>query len=703
MSQDHLSEDLEAFLADVEDQLKSLESGILQLEQSGGEPDLLRGLFRAAHTLKGASATFGYPRMVELTHLLESLLDGVSQGDIKVTSRLIDTLFKSLDALNALTDELVAPPDVVYDVKPLIAVLSELLDPGATQEAIAAPPETHKGAPEAPPTHSSAEREDGESFRDRALLALESGKGGEGDPYAIAVQWHPKCPTPAIRTLQLLKKLIRRGTLFASDPPMEEIENGQVGHALKLALLSTARPDVLESEIWTVPEVDSAQIALLTEPLEVPSDVPVPTRPAEDVEAPAPATEAKAIKTIRVDVARLDNLMNLVGELVIDRNRLFSQLKDIQRDFPLPALKGAISEVGETLSHVGRMLTDLQEEIMKSRMVPIDNILSKFPRMVRDLASKEGKKVRFTVEGGETELDRSILEEIKDPLIHILRNCVDHGIEPPEKRTVSGKNPEGILHLKAQHMENLIVLSIEDDGGGIDAERVRASAVKKGFLSPQNAEQLTDREALDLIFTPGFSTSEQVSEISGRGVGMDIVRHNLARIGGSLQMETRVGKGTRFLMKLPLTLAIIQSLLIRVNKRVYAIPLSFVEETLRIFPTDIQTLKNRETIFLRGKVLPLIRLSQILRSHRSVIQTNGDKIFVVVVGFGGSRLGLIVDSLIGEQEIVIKPLGAFLGNIGGISGATILSDGRVSLILDIPTLLSTVKEQGQRDLVSAQA
>ncbi len=394
---------------------------------------------------------------------------------------------------------------------------------------------------------------------------------------------------------------------------------------------------------------------------------------------------------VRIDVERLDALMNLVGELVIDRTRLARIANKVSQHSGDAAMA---EELTETCRHLARISDDLQDEVMRSRMLPIESVFSKFPRLVRDLAQKVGKKIDFIVEGKDTELDRSVAEQIGDPIIHLLRNSIDHGIEPEEKRLAAGKSETGQVRLAARHEENQIVIDVEDDGRGIDAEVIKQKAVSKGIISAEAAARMGEREALDLIFAPGFSTAEQISDISGRGVGMDIVRTNVERLNGSITVETEVGQGTRFTVRLPLTLAIIRALLIDVAGQTFAIPLTSVVEALRIERDKLRSVNGHEAIELRGEVLPLMRLRDIFAEELAAgQQENAERAqrqFVVAVRWGDRRGGLIVDALIGEQEIVIKPLGNLFRAAHGISGGAVLGDGQVAPILDIPALIKHI-------------
>ncbi|HKD75564.1 MAG TPA: chemotaxis protein CheA, partial [Ktedonobacterales bacterium] len=485
----------------------------------------------------------------------------------------------------------------------------------------------------------------------------------------------------------------------------------------------------LSAETVDAVKVDADELNAIV--AQLPKEAPLPSNPAPaaapsvknadhpegETSRPAPAASAApathAPRMVRIDVERLDALMNLVGELVIDRTRL---ARITNRVSSHTSDQNIVEELTETCRHLARISDDLQDEVMRSRMLPIESVFSKFPRLVRDLAQRVNKKIDFIVEGKDTELDRSVAEQIGDPIIHLLRNSIDHGIEPEDVRRKAGKPEAGQIRLSARHEENQIVIDIEDDGKGISAEFLRNKAVSRGTISPEAAQRMGDREALELIFASGFSTAEQVSDISGRGVGMDIVRTNVERLNGSITLETEVGQGTRFTVRLPLTLAIIRALLVNVAGQTYAIPLSSVVEALRIEKSELRAVNGCEAIELRGQVLPLLRLSEIFRSLSPDQQehfvgetdatgvdgvTGTSRHFVVAVRWGDRRGGLIVDSLIGEQEIVIKSLGQLFRSARGISGGAVLGDGQVAPILDIATLIKHIIAEERNGALAA--
>jgi two-component system chemotaxis sensor kinase CheA len=514
----------------------------------------------------------------------------------------------------------------------------------------------------------------------------------------LRVRLNAECVMKFARAYMVTGVLTEVAELLATVPSVEDLEEEKF--SLQFIALFQGGPtdDELLAQLKGISEIDSLVLspwtAEATPELTVASNEAelAPAAPAAPVAPAAPAAPAAKApsmdankqaasvsgQTVRVDVTRLDALMNLIGELVIDRTRIAQIGSELRSKFSDPN----IDALEETVSHIARITSDLQDQIMKARMMPIETVFNRFPRVVRDLAQKLGKDVKLELVGGETELDRSVIEVIGDPLLHILRNSVDHGLEDPDTREQLGKPRQGRVLVKACHQDNHIVIEISDDGRGIDAERIRKKAVEKGLLTKDQAERMTEREALQYIFSSGFSTAAEVSEVSGRGVGMDIVRSNLQRLGGLIDLETEVGKGSRFVLRLPLTLAIIRGLLTNVGEQVIVLPLGSVVETLLVEAASIQSVNRNEVIVLRGQTLPLVRLNEMFAIHSREDSTE-DGQYVVVVGLAERRIGLAVDGLVGEKEVVIKSLSRFCGEVPGISGATILGDGNVALIADV--------------------
>ena len=706
------AEDIRVFLDEAEELLQTMEAGILRLENEASDPDpeVIQDIFRAAHTLKGSSATLGHQRMAELTHAMENVLDRLRKGKASVTTPLVDTLFRCLDALKVFKDEIASgePASVNTDV-----LMHELASLEGTADA---PTASATAAPA--PAEAAVELP--------ALTAAQQAKVNEArarghQVFQARLDLSPEAAMPAVRAFQALLAVGDIGEIILSVPTQEEVENDKVGSDLKLLFATGESPEKVREVLQEVPEISIGTLA----PYQPAAPAAAPARApaaAEEVAAaamapPAPAngaapaaehgnngggpvrTTRSGMRTVRVDVEVLDNLMNTVGELVIERTRLQQVLSRLEVEREGDELSQVMSSA---LAQLGRLTGNLQEEIQRARMLPVENLFRKFPRMVRDIAQKAGKEINFIVRGEETELDRSVIEEIGDPLMHLLRNAVDHGIESAEERVAAGKPPAGTVILEAFHEENHIIISVRDDGRGVDPERIRASAVRKGILSEEAARRLSDPEAINLIWAPGFSTAQQVSDISGRGVGLDVVQKNIERINGSVEIRSVVGQGTEFRVKLPLTLAIIRALQVELVGTTYCIPLGSVVETDRIPTSEIQTVRQREVIVKRGEVIPLLRLAEVFGLKRAEDAGEPEEIFVVIVAVMGRQIGLVVDSLIGEGDVVIKPLGRFIGEIPGISGATIMGDGDVAIILDVSSLVNSVQGEAGRLEILAQ-
>lgn len=686
-------EELKIFLEEAEEHFQTLEDDLLKLEKEEEfNEDLLQEIFRAAHTLKGSSATIGHERMAKLTHGMENVLDKLRKKQLSVSSPLVDVLFECLDCLRVLKDEIINDEESDLD---LADILSKLTNLHEEPQADTAKQGVNAGEVTA---KQNVNIELTWEEKDTLHKAVEHGV----KPFIIQVSFNVEPEMLAVRTFVTLMSIGELGDIVKSNPTSEEIENEQVSDTLVMLLLTNHEQAEVEKLLKELPNIASMSVAVYDDGMtgsqaSIPEAVkaePESKRENGQAEADKPKASAqqaknaalkKANRTVRVDVDLLDSLMNLVGELVIDRTRLFQILVNIEANSEMDEIS---DDLGRTSVHIARVTTQLQEQIMKARMLPVENLFNKFPRMVRDLSQKAGKEFNFIMTGQETELDRSIIEEIGDPLIHLIRNAVDHGLEPPEERIASGKDPVGELKLMASHEENHIIITIKDDGRGIDSESIKASAIRKGYISEEQAKRLTDKEAINLIFVSGLSTAKKVTDVSGRGVGMDVVRNNIEKINGAIEINSEVGKGTEFKIKLPLTLAIIRALLVSIGKSVFAIPLSTIMETIRLQQDQIEYVNNQEVIVVRGNVLPLIRLKSVFTCSDCTAEPVRDgKIFVVVVNLAGQQIGLVVDSLVGEQEIVIKSLGKYIGDVQGISGATILGDGNVALIVDVPNLV----------------
>lgn len=679
-------EEISVFLDELEEKIQSLNENILILEKEGGSQEALQEIFRAAHTIKGSSAVMGYEKIAGLTHEMENLFDQMRKGLLPVTEPIVDALFEALDTLHTLRDEVLGK-GVAGGIEQVTAKLrqyGEAAPAACVQDDEAAVP-AQAGKASSP----ALETVDQEVIREAAIRGYQA--------YWVKIEIEKGCQMKSVRAFLVFETVQQMGEVIKCDPPVEDIQDGKYGDGFMLVLLTNEDPGRVKSLLMTIAEVakvDVEEIVLKDEEVAASDTGKSYAANGAQTAAKVEHAEIKIAQTVRVDVQRLDTLMNLVGELVIDRTRLNRFAEIFEGRFGAGSGE-MVEKLNEISGHLGQVSGDLQEEIMKARMLPVAQVFNRFPRMVRDLAHKLGKEIDFIVEGHETELDRNVIEIIGDPLIHLIRNAIDHGIEKPEERVKLGKPRTGVLKLKASYMENHIIITVEDDGKGIDADRMRDKVVEKGLFEREVAERMPNREVVNLVFMAGFSTASVVNDLSGRGVGLDVVRNQIEQINGTVEVNTIRGAGTTFTVKLPLTLAIIRALMIELGKEQFALPLTNVVETISVLAGDVMQVKHNEVIIVRGNVLPLIRLARILGQEE-----HGDKnrLFVVVLGIGDKKFGVIVDKLLGELEIVIKSLGDYLGKVPCLSGATILGDGQVALIVDVRSL---AKEIGVEETVYA--
>lgn len=691
---------LELFLFDSAEQIEKLGAGLLQLEKDGGNVALINDLFRSAHSLKGSSGTMGFTPIVAITHVAEDLLDRLRQGKLEVSLEMIDVLLAVTDRVKEMLAQVEQQQEISVGYEDLVSAIKALLD-GESPKAAGA------GAGQEKTEQESAEADIITSFipLDFSLDENESEKMDDArimghHVYQVDVKFAPETIMKAVRAVMATQQIEGIAALIKMLPSVSELETGDAD-AFSLLIISDEAADVIQKELLEI--TDLIDVAVRVYPLggsagkgdapDAPQEDPV--RPAaelkKDVAQPktaavaAPAANANdehktQVHTIRVDTSRMDNLINMVGEMVITRTRLVQIGLDLNEQYPVDNM---VKTLNETTVYLGRLMNDLQESVMRLRMVAIGTVFNRFPRLVRDLAKKTGKEIQLVLKGEDTELDKTVVEVIGDPLMHLIRNSVDHGIEHPEERRDAGKPAFGVITLDAYHEGNHIVISISDDGAGLDLVKIRNIAISRGLINER--EELSDSEVANLIFLPGFSTADKVTDISGRGVGMDVVKKALGNLGGMIDTTTRLGKGTTFTIRLPLTLAIMQALLVEVNEEIYAVPLSSVLETLLVKKDEIKAVGGLPVVQLRGNILPLISLQEKFAVPDS--ENAGGELFVVVVGFVDKQIGIIVTGLLGQQEVVIKSLGDYLSNLPGIAGATILGDGKVTLILDIGSLV----------------
>ncbi len=695
---------MEMFLDESHEHLQSLNDGLLGLEDNAEDLSILNEIFRNAHTLKGMSATMGYNKIAELTHEMEDVLDALRKEQIKIREDIIDTLFKCVDSLEQMIDNVAnGDPEDLIDVSELVSKLSAILSGKAPAEGAAAPaataPATQPAAAPAAEESSGGSGIEAELSETEKTVIQQAEKDGMRGVH-LTVTLAETCLLKSARSYMVMNALDEIGTVIRAIPPAEDLEQEKFERSFEVILVTAAEENAIVEAVTNISEIEKAEteiIDLNKKPAPAPQPAPPPPPPPKPAASSAPANapaskpaakppaaskgggnaaatkKSHASQSVRVDIEKLDTLMNLMGELVINKVRL-EQIGQTHR----------LSELTETLEQMDRVTTDLQNIVMKVRMVPVSQVFNRFPRMVRDVTKELNKEINLTIEGEETELDRTVIDEIGDPIMHLLRNSLDHGVEMPDEREAKGKPRVGEVGLIARHEGNNVVIMVTDDGSGIDADKIRRKAVEKGLYTQEEVDKMDDQDAVRIIFLPGFSTAEKISDISGRGVGMDVVRSKIEALSGHVDVETHVNEGSVFKIKLPLTLAIIQAMLVKVQDEVYAIPLGSIDSTINIQPTDIKTVQNREVIVLRGEIIPIIRMEQTLFVPHL---KDSDELFVVVVHAGEAKAGIVVDKLIGQQEIVIKTLGNLFMGLKMFSGATILGEGRVALILDVATML----------------
>lgn len=680
-------------MEEAEEHIQLLDEDLIKLENEGNNPDLLQEIFRAAHTLKGSSAMLGHERMAEVTHAMESLLDKLRNNKISVNSQIIDALLFGLDALKVLKNEVSSQRESDVDIASIVSQLN------ASAEGKAVEKEDEDGSAKPPPAKKRGKLVNLNKNAEKKMR--EAVKKGQC-AYIVRALIDPKSEWMAVRSLQICNDLSAMGEVIATNPASSDIEQEKVSPEFFAVICSQRKSDEIESAIKLIADIENVAVAVygtdgatkLLQPEAAEEKVPGEQRekqkaePKPELKSLVTGNKTETMNSIRVDVKVLDNLMNMVEELVIDRSRISQVGKMLEGKYPDDEM---VTDLGDTSNHIIKVINELYQDIMKVRMVPISMVFSKFPRLVRDLAQKQHKNLDFVMKGESTELDRTIIEKIQDPLIHLLRNAVDHGIETPEVRKAKGKPERALLRLEAYQEEGHIVIRLEDDGCGIDARKVRDTAVRKGFITAEAAAKMNDSEAIDLIFASGMSTAEKTTDVSGRGVGMDIVRTNIERLNGNVSLDTQLNSGTVFTLKLPLTVAVFQGLVVTVSGSSFIVPLVSVIETIKVRKEDIKTIRMKEVMVLRDNIVPLMRMSKVIGTKKEMSERKEE--YVLVVKAGDRVAGIVVEELKEQMEFVIKSLGKYLGELKGISGATILGDGEVALILDIPTLIRMFTHQ----------
>ncbi len=699
---DEFQEILQDFLVESFELIEQLDQDLVELENTPEDLELLNGIFRVAHTVKGASSFLNFDVLTHLTHHMEDVLNKARHGELILVPDIMDVVLESIDLMKALLEIIRdTSSDAGIDVADCVIKL-DAITKGEVPESVETPVVVEEVVIEPEPDYDSMD--DGAVEDEIQRLLSERQEQDKAKRQAKIDAGEPVLAAPSIQEEP------------AEEPDYDSMDDNEIEAEIQRLLNERQNEDKAKRQakidagetVLAAPSIEEELVAApepeptpepIPEPVAAPTPVPVEPKPKNaEAQAAAPTKRAPAAvdQTIRVDVKRLDHLMNLIGELVLAKNRLIKINDDVEERYEGEEF---LEELNQVVSIVSLVTTDLQIAVMKTRMLPIGKVFNKFPRMIRDLSRELNKNIELEISGEETELDKSIVEEIGDPLVHIIRNSCDHGIETPDIRTAQGKSETGTIGLKAYNEGNQIVIQIDDDGKGLDATMLKNKSLEKGLITEKEADNMSDKEAFTLIFKPGFSTAAAVTSVSGRGVGMDVVKTNIEKLNGIIDIDSEIGVGTSMKLKIPLTLAIIQALLVGVQEEYYAIPLASVLETVRISKEEIYTVEGRSVMRLREDVLSLVHIGDIFEVER--ILDSAEYAYVVVLGLGTSKLGLIVDTLVGQEEIVIKSLGDYLKGIEGIAGATIRGDGGVTLIVDVVALMQMARDVKSTAMISA--
>ncbi len=668
------------FLEESLDNLQTLNESLLDLEQNPEDNDKVNEIFRVAHTIKGMAATMGFNDVAELTHKMEDVLSKFRDGELNVTQQVVTVLFDCLDTLERMIDNIQSSSEESVDIEDIIKALENMSIKKESENVEISTEAKNKDI---------VNKDSSFELNEYDLSVIKQAKEKEFNVMEVKIKINEHTLLKSARAFLIVKDLEDHGEILKSKPTTEEIENEDFDLDLSFILVTHNTIEEITNIITNISEVEKVEVSMVEidnevlakeiEENEQKKSEPITQEVKKNKSTPKAESRAKKInsvkkdskkahQSVRVDLVRIDNLMNMVSELVIYRTRL----EQIVMDHKSP-------ELNETLEQVGRTTSDLQDLVMKIRMLPLDTVFNRFPRMIRDVSIELDKEINFIIEGAETELDRTVIDEIGEPLIHLLRNAADHGVESKEDRIAAGKNPVGTVKLVAYQEGTKALIKVVDDGAGINVERVKAKAEEKGI----NTDGLSDNDIKNLIFAQGFSTNEIVTDISGRGVGMDVVKTKISSLGGTVDVFSKEGEGSTFVIKLPLTLQIIQALLVKIGEETLAISLGFIDRVIDYKEENIKTSNGREVIIYRENVIPLVRLNETL----DIEAGETEKKFVIIANVGDKTIGLLVDSLLGQQEIVIKPLGETLKGLDQYIGATILGNGLVTLILDVGALL----------------
>ncbi|MBQ8913460.1 MAG: chemotaxis protein CheA [Lachnospiraceae bacterium] len=694
-----LSQYLEIFIDETKEHIQTLNDQVLILEAEPDNIDTVNEIFRAAHSLKGMAGTMGFKRMQRLTHDMENVFSEVRNGKINVNPDIVDVVFKCLDCIEGYLANITESGDEgTEDNEDVIKVLNDVL---AQSESVGSVPE-----PEVKEESKSEEKQEAKSdasddrkkylsipIADFEKNAMQEAKEKGMHVYAATVYIQESCLLKAARAFLVFKGLENKGEIIKSVPSVQDIEDERFDFDFSMFIISEKSLDEIKGIIENVSEIEEAVIEEFDIPENVEDTTPkeqesekkeVKEQKAEkkdDKKAPAKSGKPVVNRSVRVDIEKLDDLMNLVSELIIAKNGLVSVTG---------VMAGSDQSFNEQIEYLERITTNLHESVMKVRMVPIESVVNRFPRMIRDLSKKLNKEMELIMTGEDTELDRTVIDEIGEPLMHMLRNSADHGLEDTIDRLKLGKPKVGTIRLDAYQDGNNVTIEVSDDGAGIDVEKIKAKAIERGNITEEQAEFMSDKEAVDLLFMPSFSTAEKITDVSGRGVGLDVVKNKIEGLGGDVEVSTKLGEGTTFIVRLPLTLAIIQALMVDISGEKYALPLNSIVTVEEIPSEEIKYVHTKEVINLRGTVIPIVRLNEVLDlepTEKDPELEDDDSLIVVIVKKGDKQAGLVIDNLLGQQEIVIKPLGKFIRVPKMISGATILGNGEVALIIDSNTLV----------------
>lgn len=674
-----ISQYINIFVEESKEHLQNMNDVLLELEKNPSDIDHINEIFRVAHTLKGMSGTMGFHHMAKLTHEMENLLQAVRSEELVLTEEMIDIIFECFDAIDASVNNIIEEgTEDENDHYEIVEKITEILDSDSSRASVS----------------SQSTGEDSSYIDDVIVRAKESNL----NVFNIGFKLEESCMLKAARAFIIFSNLEDNGEIIHASPSVEDIEDEKFELEFSVVLVTERDRDYLIKNLSGISELESVTITdverqdAIGQALEPKERAEIkketikieakkePVVKDSDKKSNNNKVNSKVGKTVRVDIDRLDNLMNLVSELIIIKTRM----DDVNSS-------SNTGEISETIEYLERITTSLHDAVMKVRMVPIERVFNRFPRLVRDLSKDLDKEIDLEMSGEETEVDRTVIDEIGDPLIHLIRNSIDHGIELPDVREAAGKDRKGTVVLKAYPDGNNVVIEVEDDGGGIDPEKIKNKAIEKEIITEKEAENLSIEDTISLLFAAGFSTTEVVSDVSGRGVGLDVVKSKIESINGNIEVQSTKGKGSKFIIRIPLTLAIIQALLVNLKDEIYAIPLSSIREITTIYEDNIRDVQGQEITLYRGNTIPVIRLRSVIGLDSTDGNSNDTlsegELVTVIVKKGDKEAGLIVDNLIGQQEIVIKGLGRYLSGIPYLSGATILGNGNISLILDVNSLI----------------